>query len=304
MKESWKHGFVDVDEIQMHYVEQGKGKLLLLLHGFPDFWYVWRFQISALAKHFRVVAPDLRGYNETDKPKGVDKYRLNHLTQDVLGLMNALGEKKAMIAGHDWGGAVAWTLAAYFPQAIEKLVLLNAPHPNAYTNRTAGLWRQLQKSWYVFFFQTPDIPEEVLSRNNFAFLKSMLQNSLVKKGVFTDEDFSMYVNAWSKPGALTAAINYYRANMHPAILFSEKTVAFPRIKSPTLVLWGEQDVALSKDLIINSEEFVDAHYSAKYFPNCGHWVHLEEPKLVNKYLIEFLETPKNPSQGSRDLNTS
>jgi len=291
MKKSWEHGFVDVGEIRMHYVTQGRGKLVLLLHGFPDFWYVWRFQIPALAKHFRVVAPDLRGYNETDKPKGVEKYRLAFLSMDVLGLMKALGEEKAMIVGHDWGGAVAWSLAAYFPEAVEKLVLVNAPHPNAYTKRTAGLWKQLQKSWYVFFFQTPDVPEEVLSRNNFAFLKSMLLNSLSKKDVLTDEDLGVYMSAWSKPGALTAAINYYRANMHPAILFSEKTVAFPKIKSPTLVLWGEQDVALSKDLIVNTDEFVDAPYSVKYFPNCGHWVHLEEPKLVNKYVLEFLGIP-------------
>jgi len=294
MEESWKHGFVDVGEVRMHYVTQGKGKLLLLLHGFPDFWYVWRFQISALAEHFRVVALDLRGYNQTDKPQGVDKYRLMFLAQDVLGLINALGEKKAMIVGHDWGGAVAWSLAAFYPQAVEKLVLLNAPHPNAYTGRTRGSWRQLQKSWYVFFFQTPDVPEEVLSRSDFAFLKGMLRDSLVRKDVFTDEDFRMYVDAWSKPGALTAAINYYRANMHPAMLFSEKTVAFPKIKSPTLVLWGEQDVALSKDLIVNSEEFVDAPYSVRYFPNCGHWVQLEDPELVNKYLIEFLRASENP----------
>lgn len=297
MKEPWKHDFVDVGEVRMHYVTQGKGRLLLLLHGFPDFWYVWRFQISRLAEHFRVVAPDLRGYNETDKPKGVDKYRLIFLARDVLGLMNALDEKKAIIIGHDWGGAVAWSLAAFYPQAVEKLVLLNAPHPNAYTRRSRDSWRQLQKSWYVFFFQTSDVPEEVLSRNNFSFLKSMLRDSLVRKDVFTDEDLSAYVDAWSKPGALTAALNYYRANMHPALLFSEKTVAFPKIKSPTLVLWGEQDVALSKELIINSEEFVDAPYSIRYFPDCGHWVQLEEPELVNKFLVEFLGIPEDPAKG-------
>jgi len=287
----------------MHYVTQGKGKLLLLLHGFPDFWYGWRFQIPTLAEHFRVVAPDLRGYNETDKPEGVDKYSLIFLTRDILGLMNALGEKEAMIVGHDWGGVVAWSLAAYYPEATEKLVLLSAPHPNVYTRRISGLWRQLQKSWYIFFFQTPDVSEEVLSRNKYAFLKSMLLDSFVKKGILTDEDLSAYVNAWSKPRALTAAINYYMANMHPAILFSEKVVAFPKIKSSTLVLWGDLDVALSKDLVINTDEFVDAPYSAKYFPNCGHWVHVEEPELVNRYLLEFLGIPINPRE-SRDPNTS
>lgn len=289
MKESWEHGFVKADGIRMHYVTLGKGKLLVLLHGFPDFWYVWRFQISELAKHFRVIAPDLRGYNETDKPKGIDNYRLNFLAGDVFGLIKALGEKRAMIVGHDWGGVVAWYLAAFHPEAVEKLVVLNAPHPNAYTTRTKGLFRQLQKSWYVFFFQTPDVPEEVLTRNNYLFLKNMLQSSLVKKEVLTTEDLEEYEKAWAKPGALQAALNYYRANMNPAILFSEKTVAFPKIKSPTLVIWGEQDVALSKDLIVDTEEYVGAPYSIRYFPNCGHWVQLEDPELVNKHILEFLK---------------
>jgi len=262
---------------------------LLLLHGFPDFWYVWRFQIPELAKHYRVVAPDLRGYNETDKPEGVDKYRLNLLAGDILRLIHALDEKRAIIVGHDWGGAVAWSLAAFNPEATEKLVILNAPHPNAYTTKTKSLLRQLQKSWYVFFFQTADVPEEALSRNDYFFLKNMVRLSFVKKDVLTDEDLKIYAEAWSKKGALTAAINYYRANMNPAILFSERTIAFPKIKSPTLVIWGEKDAALSKDLIADTDEFVDSSYSMKYLPNCGHWVQLEEPEIVNKYIIEFLK---------------
>lgn len=289
MKEAWKHGFVKVDGVRMHYVTQGEGKLLLLLHGFPDFWYVWRLQIPALARHFRVVAPDLRGYNETDKPEGVDNYLLHLLAGDVLGLIHALGEERAVVVGHDWGGIVAWSLAAFNPQAVEKLVILNAPHPNAYVMRTRNLFRQLQKSWYVFFFQTAEVPEEVLSRNNYAFLKNMLLQSFVKRDVLTEEDLKAYVEAWSKPKALTAALNYYRANMNPAILFSERTVAFPKIKAPTLVIWGEKDAALSKDLIVNTEEFVDAPYSIKYLPECGHWVQLEEPELVNKHITEFVK---------------
>jgi pimeloyl-ACP methyl ester carboxylesterase len=294
MKETWKHGFVETDEIRIHYVTQGEGKLMLLLHGFPDFWYVWRFQIPELAKHFRVVAPDLRGYNETDKPEGVDNYRLNILAGDIMGLIRALDEKKAIIIGHDWGGAVAWSFAAFSPEATERLVILNAPHPNAYTTKTKSSLRQLQKSWYVFFFQTPNIPEEVLSRNNYLFLKEMLRRSSVKKDVFTDEEFKVYTEAWSKPGALTGAINYYRANMNPAILFSERTIRFPKIKAPTLVIWGEQDAALSKDLTIGMDEFVEAPYSIKYVPNCGHWVQLEEPALVNEYILEFLKDILNP----------
>ena len=158
MKETWKHGFAKTNGVRMHYVTQGEGDLLLLLHGFPDFWYVWRFQIPELAKHFRVVAPDLRGYNETDRPEGVDKYRLNLLAGDILGLIHALDEEKATVIGHDWGGVVAWSLASFNPEAVERLIILNAPHPNAYITKTKDLLRQLQKSWYIFFFQTPDVP--------------------------------------------------------------------------------------------------------------------------------------------------
>ena len=291
MKETWKHDFAEADGIRMHYVTQGEGKLLLLLHGFPDFWYVWRLQISKLANHFRVVVPDLRGCNETDKPKGVDKYRLNLLAGDILGLIHALDEKQATVVGHDWGGVVAWSLAAFNPEITEKLVILNAPHPNAYTTRTKVLLRQLQKSWYVFFFQTAKIPEEVLSRNDYSFLKEMLRSPFLRKVVLTEADLKIYAEAWSKPGALTATINYYRANMNPAILFSERIIAFPKIKSPTFVIWGEKDAALSKDLIADTDEFVDAPYSIKFLPNCGHWVQLEEPEVVNKYILEFLKTP-------------
>jgi pimeloyl-ACP methyl ester carboxylesterase len=260
-----------------------------MLHGFPDFWYVWRFQIPELAKHFRVVAPDLRGYNKTEKPEGVENYRLNLLAGDILGLINALGEEKAIIIGHDWGGVIAWSLAAFNPDRVEKLVTLNAPHPNAYTTRTRFSLRQLQKSWYVFFFQTPNIPERVLSQNNYIFLKHMIRSSFIKKEALTDKDLEVYTKAWSQPGALTSAMNYYRANLNPATLFQREITSFPRISVPTLVIWGEEDTALSRRLIENTEEFVSAPYSIKYLADCGHWVQIEQPRFVLKYVSEFLK---------------
>lgn len=288
--EPWSHRFVNVNGLRMHYVTQGSGKLVLLLHGFPDFWYVWRFQIPELAKHFQVVAPDLRGYNKTDKPVGVDNYRLNLLAGDIRGLMDVLDEEVGMIVGHDWGGAIAWSFAAFHPTRTEKLAILNAPHPNAYTRRAKLSLLQLQKSWYVFFFQTFDIPEEVLSRNEYSFLKKMVKSSFVKAEALTEEDLRLHAEAWSQPGALTAMLNYYRANMNPSIMFLDRSLAFPKISAPTLIVWGEQDAALSKGLSDNIEEFVDARHLSKYIPTCGHWVQLEEPKLVNEYLTEFFES--------------
>jgi pimeloyl-ACP methyl ester carboxylesterase len=287
--EAIEHGFVNVNGIRMHFVAQGEGELLILLHGFPDFWYVWRFQIPALAKHYRVIAPDLRGYNRTDKPGDVNEYKLNILADDIRGLINGLGVEQANIVGHDWGGVIAWSLAAFNPKIAKKLVILNAPHPNAYTAKTKDSLRQLQMSWYVFFFQTPSTPEIVLSRNDFSFLKNMVQRSFINKRILGEEDFKAYVKAWSSPGALTAALNYYRANMNPSILFSEKQVEFPKIQSPTLVIWGEQDVALSKKMIENTVDFIDAQYHIRYFPNCGHWVQLEAPEQVNKCILDFLK---------------
>lgn len=287
MNETWKHNHATVNGIRMHYVTQGEGKLLLLLHGFPDFWYLWRHQIPILGKHFQVVAPDLRGYNETEKPRSIEQYRLSIIATDIVDLIRVLGKEEAIIVGHDWGGVTAWFLAAIHPQTCEKLVILNAPHPNAYTSKAKHSLRQLQKSWYVFFFQTPNIPEEVLSRENFSFLKKMLLESFSKKDVLTDEDLRAYERAWAIPGAMRAALNYYRANLNPSILFAEEARPFPKVKSPTLVIWGEKDVALSKDLIIDTEKFVDAPCIKKYLPNCGHWALLERPKLVSKMIGDF-----------------
>ncbi|UCH31192.1 MAG: alpha/beta hydrolase [Candidatus Bathyarchaeota archaeon] len=289
MRTTIKHNFRNINGIRMHFVAQGEGELLILLHGFPDFWNVWRFQIPTLAKHYRVIAPDLRGYNKTDKPKDVKEYKLNILTDDIRELIKALGEEQAYVVGHDWGGVIAWSLAAFNPKIVKKLVILNAPHPNAFTARTKDSLRQLQMSWYVFFFQTPRIPEEVLSRNKFSFLKNMLRRSFINKRALREEDLEAYTNAWSSPGSLTAALNYYRANMNPGILFSEREIEFPKIQSPTLVLWGEQDVALSKRMIENTDDFMEAQYQIRYFANCGHWVQLEDPERVNRCILEFLK---------------
>jgi pimeloyl-ACP methyl ester carboxylesterase len=297
MEKAWKHNFVDVGDINLHYVEQGTGDLIVLLHGFPDFWYTWRHQIPALADHYRVVAPDMRGYNKSSKPEGVDQYTTPLLVQDIVGLIEALGEKQAVVIGHDWGGAVAWSLAM-MTKTVSKLVILNCPHP---VSLLEAFWsvrfQQLQKSWYVFFFQIPKIPEAVLRRNNCEVLQRMVRGSLRNKKAFTEADMQLYVQAWSQPGVLTASINYYRANWNITQFFSIKKEdqenflkRFPKIRCPTKVIWGEQDIALDKSLTFGLEEHIKGPYEIVYHPRSGHWVHLEVPDQVNNSILSFLDS--------------
>jgi pimeloyl-ACP methyl ester carboxylesterase len=287
---------MDVNSIKIHYATSGSGELVLLLHGFPEFWYSWRHQIPALSRQFKVVAPDLRGYNESDKPLGVRNYSNSVLVQDIKDMITAQGEESALVVGHDWGGAIAWNLAMMAPDYVKKLVILNCPHPIALVDAFLSMRiRQLQKSWYIFFFQIQDLPEQVLSQNSYGFLKKLLVSSAVNRQAFSEEDLQKYVEAWSKPGALTASINYYRANMNIARILTlskeqqELLVrGYPKVRSPTLVIWGEEDAALDKSLTVGMEKYVKGPYEIKYIQKCGHWVHQEEAEIVNRYLLEFL----------------
>ncbi|MEM3526078.1 MAG: alpha/beta hydrolase [Candidatus Jordarchaeaceae archaeon] len=289
MSETWEHKFVETNGIRLHCVVQGKGKLMVMLHGFPDFWYSWRYQIPVMSKYFRVVAPDMRGYNESEKPEGVEKYSLNLLVEDVMGLIKAFGEEKAIIVGHDWGAIVSWAFAMTHPEATERLIIMNVPHPAVWQEKAKYIPRQLQKSWYIFFFQKEKVPESYLSRNNYMVLRETLRTSTFKKNVFSEEDLAKFVEAWSKPGALTASINYYRANLRPEIFMEEIPLKFPKITSPTLVIWGEEDLALTLEVSKGAEKYIDAPYTIKYIPKCGHWVQNEKPELVNKYILDFLK---------------
>ncbi|MEM1659160.1 MAG: alpha/beta hydrolase [Candidatus Jordarchaeales archaeon] len=283
----WEDAFVNVNNVKLHCVTQGEGRLVVLLHGFPEFWYSWRRQIPVLAKHFKVVAPDMRGYNLSDKPSGVENYRIDLLVKDVVGLIEHFGEGKAFVVGHDWGGVVAWTLAATRPDVVEKLVVMNAPHPSVWQKKAKTSVRQLQKSWYIFFFQLAEVPERFLSKNNYLFLRETLRRTAVNAKTFTDEDIEEYVKAWSQPGALTAMINYYRANIRPEVFMEDIELEMPKIKAPTLVLWGEDDFALTREVSEGTEDYIDAPFAIKYLP-CGHWIQNEMPETVNKHLRKFL----------------
>jgi pimeloyl-ACP methyl ester carboxylesterase len=289
----WEHNFAEVNGIRMHYVSAGTGPLVLLLHGFPEFWYSWRHQISVLSESFRVVAPDMRGYNKTDKPAKVEDYAAQNIIGDVAGLIHKLApdEEKAILAGHDWGGAIAWLVAMFQPQLIKELIILNVGHPGTRNRRGFLDFDQMQRSWYMFFFLIPELPEEVLSRNDFEFLKKMVFNTATRKGAFTEDDIEKYVLSWKEPGALTGAINYYRAITSPNY-WKElgKPKKYPQIKAPTLLIWGEDDPFLGKQLTENTAEFIDAPFRLEFIKDCAHWVQQEAPDEVNRFILDFLNT--------------
>jgi pimeloyl-ACP methyl ester carboxylesterase len=271
--------------IRMHYVTWGSGPLIVLLHGFPEFWYSWRYQIPFLAEHgYTVVAPDLRGYNETDKPQ--TGYDVGTLTRDIAGLIKGLGQQKAIIVGHDWGGALAWAFAAAYPHMTERLIVMNAPHPQAMMREFRTL-SQLRKSWYIFFFQLPWLPEYILLRNNANEIGRMLRGAAFQKSVFPREVTAKFQQAMSKPGAMTAALNYYRQVFRRRPVSSNDPRA--RITAPTLLIWGEQDIALGIGLTKGLEQWV-GDLQIRYIPDSGHWVQQEQPEKVNQYILEFLQS--------------
>jgi epoxide hydrolase 4 len=282
--ETWEHRDIITNGIRMHYVTQGSGPLIVLLHGFPEFWYSWRYQIPFLAEHgYTVVAPDLRGYNDTDKPR--TGYDVATLTRDIAGLIHGLGQEKAIIVGHDWGGVLAWVFAARYPQMTERLIVMNAPHPQAMRREMRTL-KQLRKSWYVFFFQIPWLPEYVLLRKHANEVGRMLRGAAVQKAAFPREITAKFQQAMSKPGAMKAALNYYRQlfRLRPLYARGSKT----RIGAPTLLIWGVQDIALGIELTNGLEQWVD-NIKIERIPDSGHWVQQEQPEKVNRLMLDFLQ---------------
>jgi epoxide hydrolase 4 len=282
---SLAHRYADLAGMRLHYVEAGEGPLVVLLHGFPEFWYSWRFQIPALAAAgFRVVAPDMRGYNLSDKPKGVESYALERLARDVERLIGTLGEERAVVVGHDWGGIVAWAVAMFPPERVGRLVILNMPPPKRFS-RGLRTPRQLLKSSYAFFFQIPRLPEKVLQAGDFALLRSVFRNDPVRPGTFGGDDIDRYVEALSRPGALTAAINYYRALARRAPALARKLRR--RIEAPVLVIWGQRDLFLVPELARPDPALVpDAR--VERLPDASHWVQQDRPEEVNALLLGFL----------------
>ena len=279
------HHYAFVNGIRFHYVKAGTGKrLVLLLHGFPEFWYSWRHQIPALSEDFTVVAPDLRGYNLTDKPTW--GYETDVLAQDVVGLIAELGCETAIVVGHDWGGAIAWATAIAFPQRVERLIVLNCPHPAVFRTALRTNRAQQKRSWYMGAFQIPWLPEAAIRANDYAFIERAFRGWAIDKSAFSDEDINAYKTALAQPGALTAAINYYRAAARTGNTGESKSTGSV-VSIPTLLIWGEEDQALGKELTYGYEQYVP-DFRVKYISNCSHWVQQERPAEVNWFMREFL----------------
>ncbi len=277
------HTTVDTNGVRLHVVQAGPetGPLVLLLHGFPEFWYGWKAQIDGLAEAgYRVWAPDQRGYNLSDKPEGVAAYQLDTLVADVVGLIDAAGQQKAIIVGHDWGGIVSWWLAASHPERVERLVILNVPHPAVTRKFIRQYPEQLLRSWYIAFFQLPVLPEWIMSANRSAMLARTLRRSS-RSGTFSPNDLAQYRAAWSQPGSVRSMINWYRA------LIRRPPARRPsvRVTMPALIIWGIHDQFLKQELAQASLRLCDD--GRVEYLDTTHWVQHEAPQRVNELIQGF-----------------
>ncbi len=279
---AWTHEFLETNGVELHCVTQGEGALMLLLHGFPEFWLSWRHQIPAFASAYKVVAPDLRGYNLSEKPTSRKAYQLSVLVEDIKGLIHGLGYERCILVGHDWGGLIAWGLAERYPELLERLIILNMPHPARFSEGLKTI-PQLLKSWYIFLFQFPVLPEWLLSQKNFEPVIQMFLKTSVNPNAYPAADLDAYRQALAQPGAIRAMLNYYRNLFQP----STQQLTWGTITVPTLLIWGENDVALGKELTFGMEPYV-SNLTLRYLPNCSHWVQREQPNLVNQYIREWI----------------
>jgi pimeloyl-ACP methyl ester carboxylesterase len=284
-----RHGYAQVGDVRLHYAEAGAGdRLVILLHGFPECWYSWRHQLGALSERFRVVAPDLRGYNLSDKPGRVEDYRMERLVDDVTGLVRHLGARRAAVVGHDWGAAIAWAAAERYPDYVSRVAAMQVPPPAVWARNLT--LRQLMLSWYMFFFQLPRLPEWWIRRNDFAAVRRMFR-ATSRPGTFTEADLAVYCAALRQPGALTAAVNYYRANLRPLLeARGREGGSRGRVRVPTLFIYGERDFAIARSTVEGVASYVEAPYREVRLSGSGHWVQQESPAEVSAALSSFLES--------------
>jgi len=280
-----EHSYIKTNGVQLHIVQAGpqSGVPVLLLHGFPEFWYGWRKQIPALAQAgCRVIVPDQRGYNLSDKPKGIQSYRTDVLVEDIRGLIEALDYEKVNLVGHDWGALVAWMLAIRYPEKLHRLGILNVPHPAVMRRFLLRDFEQMRRSLYAYFFQIPWLPETILKMDDWSTLAKSICNS-ARNNAFTEKDIEKYEEAWSQPGAMTAMLNWYRA----AFWYRPQLTDEMRVRVRTLILWGVNDNALSRRMARPSLDYCEDG-NLIYFPEATHWVQHEEADEVNRHLLQLV----------------
>ena len=291
----FKSEFAEVNNTKIHYVKAGPedGELILFLHGFPQFWYMWRDQLLEFSKDYLAVAPDMRGYNLSSKPEGIEQYQPKHIIEDLRALVEEhFNRKKFILVGHDWGGVIAYPFANFHPNLVEKLIIINAPHPNIFARLLAKNKDQQSSSQYILLFRSQNA-ENFLSSSNY---KNLLDAVVTPEMEFTEDDKQMYINAWSQPGALTGGLNYYRAGELKPPSKGEKINELTdkqlelkpvMINVPTLVIWGEKDTALTTHNLEGLDEYIP-DLKIKRIPKGSHWIINEQPDKVNLMIREFL----------------
>lgn len=291
----WTHRIRSVGDVDLHYVTAGPedAEPVVLLHGFPECWWAWRRHVGPLSESFRVIVPDMRGYNRSERPREVREYRLEALAEDVAGLVEAEGYGAAHVVGHDWGGVVGFAMGLRRPERLDRLVVLNAPYPGAY--RDQFTLRQALRSWYAGFFQLPAVPERVLSARDFAPLERIFRDTPEVEDAYTAEDIRRYRRAWRRDDAVRAMVDYYRAlgrELAPGLV-REGRRADGRVRAETLVLWGEKDPALGHHIPgVIREELADA--TVESYPDAGHWLHAEFPERTAADVTRFLSPRRRP----------
>jgi len=282
--------YAEVNGVRLHYVEQGKGPLILFLHGFPEFWYAWKDLLADFGRDHHAVALDMRGYNLSAKPEPVEGYRVPVVVEDVRALASKLGARKFVLVGHDWGGVIAWAFAAQHPEMLEKLVIINAPHPTVFARELANNPEQQKASSYFNLFNSPQA-EQILSANNYAVMLQAFGS------VLNEQDREQYLAAWNQPGGLTGGLNYYRAAQlrspagAPVGVSASSLQPISPITTPTLVIWGEKDTALLTGNLEGLDQYVKP-LTIERIPNASHWVVHEKPARVVQFMRDFLKSEK------------
>jgi len=286
-----EHAYADVNGVRLHYVAVGRGPLILFVHGFPEFWYEWKHQLQEFGRDHHAVAPDMRGYNLSSKPADLAQYTIRHLVEDLGALATGLGHERFVLVGHDWGGVVAWAFAIAHPERLQKLVIVNAPHPAIFEREIRENPAQQRASRYMLFFRSAEA-EGILAADNYARMVEILSRDLGER--FTPADRAAYLDAWARPGALTGGLNYYRAaGVGPPAGEGGAAQGFGAdpsrltVRVPTLVIWGEKDRALLTGNLEGLERFVP-DLTVERVPDGSHWVVHEHPELINRVIRDFL----------------